>query len=371
MKNRILIIAPLPPPMTGNSLPVKILYDNLKQENDVEVINLSKSSYSAGINSLSRIIQIFKIFGQVYRKGRNKDLIYFTISESFAGNLKDILLYLLLKRKLKVTVIHMFGGAGMKRILDKKSGLQFYLNSFFLNRLRAIIVEGQTQADFFAKVVDPRKIHVVNNFAENYLFNTKSAISAKFQEDCPIRVLFISNFIYGKGYKEIVEAYALLDKEQQRKTAIDFAGGFGSIESKKIFLNSIKNFENLHYHGLVSGNEKQQLYHKAHVFCLPTYYPYEGQPFCILEAYASGCVLVTTNHSGIKDVFQDKKNGFEARKMDVESLKNIFEIISNSKNLFEIANSNYEYACKHYRSERFVGAMRTIFGSIIESRTKL
>jgi glycosyltransferase involved in cell wall biosynthesis len=63
------------------------------------------------------------------------------------------------------------------------------------------------------------------------------------------------------------------------------------------------------YHGdssaciIVDGPGKKNLFSEAHIFCLPTYYPYEGQPIAILEAFASGCVVITTNHSGISDFF--------------------------------------------------------------------
>ena len=64
----------------------------------------------------------------------------------------------------------------------------------------------------------------------------------------------------------------------------------------------------------MNGTQKKDLYSNAHIFCLPTYYPWEGQPFCILEAYAAGCVVITTNHSGISQVFKDGINGIEVEK---------------------------------------------------------
>jgi len=93
--NKILLIAPLPPPMTGNSLSVKILYEDIRKENDVDVINLSKNSYAPGINSAKRIFQILKILKGVLKSKVDKDLIYLTISESFAGNIKDLFIYLI------------------------------------------------------------------------------------------------------------------------------------------------------------------------------------------------------------------------------------------------------------------------------------
>ena len=72
----------------------------------------------------------------------------------------------------------------------------------------------------------------------------------------------------------------------------------------------------------MTGEKKRRLFAEAHVFCLPTYYSYyEGQPISILEAYASGCVVITTDHGGICDIFKDKINGFRVEKRSCLSIK--------------------------------------------------
>ena len=45
------------------------------------------------------------------------------------------------------------------------------------------------------------------------------------------------------------------------------------------------------------------------MFCLPTWLKFEGQPISIIEAYASGCIVVTTANGGINDIFNDNVNG--------------------------------------------------------------
>lgn len=54
---------------------------------------------------------------------------------------------------------------------------------------------------------------------------------------------------------------------------------------------------------------KLDLFVESHVFVLPTYYLFEGQPIGIIEAYAAGCVVVTTRHSNICDIFSGSING--------------------------------------------------------------
>jgi glycosyltransferase involved in cell wall biosynthesis len=362
----ILLIAPLPPPITGNSLPVKILYEELNKNHNVDVVNLSKDSYSAGVDSVQRVRQVGRILKDVVKKRSGKDLIYFTISESFAGNMKDLIIYMICFFNRKKIIIHMLGGAGMKDIIDHKQSIQSKLNRFFIKGLGGIIVEGKTQADFFSEVAPRNKIHIVPNFAEDFLFVTTDEIKDNFRNTDPLKILFLSNLLYGKGHNEIVEAYLSLSTSSREKIKIDFAGGFESEEYKKEFLNRIWGIDGIAYHGLVNGSEKKKLYTDAHVFCLPTYYPYEGQPFCILEAYATGCVVITTNHSGIGNIFRDGVNGFEVQKKSVESLTQGFEkIIVNRENLTSLAISNLEIAKRFYNTTIYKSSIKKAFSSIV------
>ena len=111
----------------------------------------------------------------------------------------------------------------------------------------------------------------------------------------------------------------------------------------------------------VAGSEKKALYGKSHVFCLPTYYPYEGQPISILEAYATGCVVVTTEHSGIPEVFRDGVNGFAVETKSAESIRQVLEQIARDpQRLVEIAVANRNVAHERYRTGTYQSALTGI-----------
>ena len=356
----ILVIAPLPPtnstlPFTGNSLPVKILVDELiKNNHTVEIIDLSKNSFSSGAN-LGRVFQILKILIQVFKKRKNKDVIYLTVAESFAGNIRDIFIYIICFSNLKRTVIHMLGGAMMKSILDHKNGLQFKVNRFFLGKLAAIIVEGQAQFDTFLNVAQKEKINIISNFAEDFLFINETKIYEKFKKIFPLKILFLSNMLYGKGYLELIDAYKSLPHTKREQISLDFAGGFDSEKEKNYFLEKIIYEKQVTYHGSVKGENKKKLYHEAHIFCLPTYYPYEGQPFSIIEAMAGGDGIITTNHSGIGYIFKDGTNGMEVQKQSVSALTQLLgNILSNSNQLLTFALNNRNEANEKYTQEKYL-----------------
>lgn len=361
-----LIVAPLPPPMSGNSLPVKVLCDELGAGNGLRVVNLNKKQHGSGRFSFGRVAQIAGICGRVWRQQKKYDIVYLTIAESFLGNIRDLLIYSICRMRLQTVVIHMFGGAGMNVLIGKGGGFRFRMNRFYLSRMGGIVVEGKTQAEMFSKVASPEKIHIVHNFAEEHLFVTEADIAANFRGREPLRILFLSNMLYGKGHFELLDAYLGLTEEFKAAITIDFAGKLVTEGDERLFLSKLEGEKNLRYHGPVSGDKKRELYRNAHVFCLPTYYPYEGQPFCILEAYAAGCAVITTNHSGIRDVFTHGVNGFEVEKRSVESLAaRLRQVCHEREALQAIAAANLRMATERFSRKRYLDSMKSILNDLL------
>jgi glycosyltransferase involved in cell wall biosynthesis len=262
-------------------------------------------------------------------------------------------------------VVHLHGGAGIRLFMLDKSSWRRRVNEFFLRRLGGVIVLGRRQLDVFANSVAREKVHIVPNFAEDYLFADELTIRNKFQNPQPLRLLFLSNMLPGKGHLELIDAFLSLDDTTKKNLVIDFAGGFESDEQKNAFLGKIEGVTQFRYHGTVRGDRKKELLHSAHVFCLPTYYPYEGQPISILEAFASGCVVITTDHSGILDVFADQINGYEVKKASAPDLKRAIEaVVANREGLHAIAVTNRESADRNYRTAIYNSRLLDIVDSL-------
>lgn len=358
---KILLIAPTPPPINGQSLASKVLLDFLKEENEVIYVNINKERKEGIKGILSRIFHLVIIYIKIFDGIRKCNRIYFTISESYAGNLKDILIYLICFRKLDMMVVHLHGGEGMTGIL-KKNKLLRNINVYFLERIKAFVALGDTHKNMLASYSQRIKIYTVPNFAEDYIFTSESAISNKFTNNVTLRCLFVSNLIDGKGYKELVEACRQLPKDIQQKIELNLAGQFKNEAEQRKYLKIINDSGFINYHGVVSGDKKADLFKNAHVFFLPTYYPFEGQPISILEAYASGCVVVTTMHSGIPDVFTNL-NGFPVEKRSEESIKDVIiqliDLFFNNE-LVSKALHNYREATNLYRAQKYCAHLKSI-----------
>jgi glycosyltransferase involved in cell wall biosynthesis len=231
-----------------------------------------------------------------------------------------------------------------------------------------VIVEGNVNRKAFSNVIMESKIFILPNFAETYLFADNETIASKYNlnDGEEISILYLSNLLPGKGYIELANAFLNLDENIQKKLKLTFVGGFESISDEDYFLKLIKQSEKIDYLGkFIDHGEKKKLYDNTHVFCLPTYYPYEGLPIAILEAYASGCAVITTPHSGIPDVFQEGVNGFQVEKGSIESLKIcLSQLHENKSKLMEFAMNNRNQASENHNIDSFSMKLKNIFKAI-------
>lgn len=125
-----------------------------------------------------------------------------------------------------------------------------------------------------------------------------------------ITVLYLSNLLETKGYVEFVEAIEYLSVFSELCIEVKLCGqivinGKESdrflthvaaqewIESQIERINQSHRIR-LHWINGATGKDKEKLFHEAQIFVLPSRYKVEAQPIAILEALASGCVVITT-----------------------------------------------------------------------------
>lgn len=362
--SRILFIAPVPPPITGQAVACEALYaDLMARGHDVTLINLSKQSFHQGVNSIGRLVEIAHVLLKTLRHGHKADLVYLTPAESVAGNLKDLAILLCLGPRIQRTFLHLHGGAGMRGLLTNRRSWLQKLNAWLLRRVGGVIVLGQRHVSIYSHIVAEDRIHIVKNFAGDEWFISDPALARKWSAPEKLNVLFLSNHLPGKGYQELVHAIALLSPDERAHFHFHFAGGFEDEASKHEFLERIAKLDGVTYHGTVSGENKRHLLEVAHLFCLPTYYPYEGQPISILEAYASGCTVITTDHSGIFDIFTPQENGWEVEPRSAQSITDVLRrSLSNIDSMAKMGLMNARQASTEYRRTRHLQTLRQRLG---------
>ncbi|WP_195972242.1 glycosyltransferase family 4 protein [Clostridium thermobutyricum] len=367
MKKKILMIGPFPEPITGMSLANKMLYDGLKKNYNVQFIDTDtekkiNSAKSQGKFDLKKVINSFNpiLLGINKILFSNFDVIYITPAQSYLGFMKYSL-FIKIAKWMKIPCYIHFHGGFVKKMYDSLNLKRKNRIKKLFNETSGIIVLGKSLVYMLDEIVPKEKVHVCENGIESeFLINEEELEEKLRKKNEDINILYLSNLMKTKGIIELLDA-ALIMKQENIKFILNIAGGI-EIDIENEVKNKINLLgENIKYHGIVKGKEKKELLKKANIFCLPTYYPNEGQPISILEAMGNGVAIVTTYQGGIIDIFKDRLNGIRCNERDEVSIKNAIVEAYDKYNEFSI--ENYKKCKKNYISEKFVERIEKIIFS--------
>ncbi len=129
---------------------------------------------------------------------------------------------------------------------------------------------------------------------------------ARSVNDTPV-VIFFGRLHESKGLNEIVKASAeLLNAGYEFRFRC-----FGDGPEREAFLSRISAVlgDRFEYGGVVGGTDKFKALDSADIFLLPSLYG-EGLPMALLEAMASGCLVVASEMASVAEVIVDGVNGY-------------------------------------------------------------
>ncbi len=356
-KLKICFIAQFPPPIHGLSKAVETLYNsNIKEDFELEKVDITNNK-----RFLKNLFSILK---------SKADLFYFTISQTKGGNIRDLIIFKLLELKNKKCLIHLHGGYYRKLVDNNMSSLQRKMNYKAISKLAGAIVLGESLKNIFHGMIDENKIIVVPNCVDDEFLMSDEEFLEKIaiQKEKKIKhVLYLSNFIKDKGYPYVLEMAKLekerCDRGEERKLHFDFAGKFFDKKEEDYFFYYItdNNLEDyVTYHGVVSGNEKNELLKMCDVFVLLTRYANEGQPISILEAMGNGMFIISTKHAGIPDIVQNDYNGWLLSEVNCSDILDKL----NSVDLCEFAVRNRNIVSEQYKENIYINNMKHCFKTI-------
>lgn len=332
MKNKIIAVGPTTQNNTavnGQSMMFQMLVDALVRNNikhivlDIGVSIFGSVERTSGKFSVYKaidysIILVKVFFICLFNTGQT---IYITTAQSKVGFTRDYFIINIARLFGCNVIAHQFG-ANYAGFYNSQSVFLRKLIKNTLGKCRFIIVEGDyTKRQFnFLSDFESRVIALPNGLPQKI---DSSDIKAKMiSADKPVKLFYLSNLIETKGFWDVLEATAILNRKGIAVEAV-FAGRFlesvddnkysTSKEAREAFLNVV-NLEALtdkvlHSDGMF-GEEKSKNFSSAHFFLLPSYYINEGQPVSVLEALAYGCVPIVTKHRLIPTMVNDDNGIF-------------------------------------------------------------
>lgn len=364
---KILFIGPLPPPYAGPEIATKLFLDSdLQKRFDIIHLNTTvrKSNAQKGKIDLTGLVGLIKFLVRlIYLQIRHRpEIVYYPITATLIGWIRDsacIIISTLLSNKI---VIHL--RAGHFRLFYEHSHpkIKKWIK-FLLNRCTLVIVQSNKLRNQFQGLVRDEKIQVLYNAVSCNDFSNLSLLS---KNRSTYKVLFLGHLSYAKGYCTVLKAIPIIVKEF-RNIEFQFAGT-KKIKETNIFYDQVTGqklcFENpdeiynkyiranrldshVHYLGNVYGNDKMQLFANADIFILPSYS--EGFSLSVLEALASGLVVVTTPVGALGEIIEDGNNGFTIKPGDVMALaENIIYLLQNDYKRKAMGYYNKQFARNHF-----------------------
>lgn len=348
-RKSILIIGPFPKPTTGVSLANLVVKGILEESEHFtpDILNTAYNKFDENIGSFSlhKLFFYLSFNFKIYKVVTNNS-IYFTPGQTFFGVAKYTAFIIFAWLLGKELIIHVHGnhlGTEYASLTGWKKKL-FY---FLISKMTKGIVLSESLRPNLKPFIAEKNIHVLYNFAEDYLSNANTPMSTD-----GVRIIYLSNLMKEKGILVLLESLRMLEENGVSYEA-KIAGNIDANHEEEI-KSQLASLKNTSYVGVVNGEEKKAFLDWGNTFVLPTFYQMEGQPISLIEAMATGNVLVTTRHAGIPDIVNEGKNGYFVEKKNAQDLYNRLEFLkNNSKKIAEIAAYNKIQFEKNYTRKQF------------------
>jgi glycosyltransferase involved in cell wall biosynthesis len=355
------------PPITGAALASEDVVEILKASGEVTVIPYQRGNLQSGSFSLRQVLRILACCLRLacLRVWKRFDRVYLVVSSSVLGNLRDLLFLLLMGGRLRRNLVVHLHGANFDLTMKRVPRPLRWLNRRLLGDIRAAIVLGDSFRDIFEGYVPKGKVAVIKNYFDASLLIPRDRVAAKFGPGEKVRILYLSNLMPEKGYRLLLDSFLDVPPEVRQHAELHFAGTIRPQDAGP-FLERIAQHANITYHGCVVGEQKRDLFWSSQIFCLPTLYRFEGQPISILEAYAAGCLVLTTGNGGIRDVFRAPEHGFSLDadlaicQIDFAGL--LTELIGNISRYQAVGSFNRSTAEANYQKSIFAKNILRVVG---------
>ncbi len=356
---KILIIGPFLSPLPGNSISNKVAYEGLSGKPGIKAskINTSTSFFDerVGFFSIQKLLNSIRFNLQVY-KIISSDVVYITPGQSFLGIVKYAILIFATKLLNRKLVLHIHGNY-LRQEYQNINSFKKSIAKFILGQADKGIVLSDLLIPNLTPFMPENKINIVHNFVEDFLFeDTQETINRKKLNK--LRIIYLSNLMLEKGILEFLETLKNLERKGINYEA-KIAGNMdtNTRDVIKKYFDEIKNFS---YLGVVDGESKKEMLLWANVFVFPSFYKMEGQPIAILEAMATGNIVLTSNHAGIPDVFSLDNGLFIDPKNPSDIVRQIINILKHKEKFERIMRHNHQYARSNFRDKKFIDSLESI-----------
>ena len=341
MKNRqFLFIGPLPPPIGGETVSTAKLIGSRYWDDagiSLTTINLYKGvriklqGEKINARDFFRAVRVFIQF--IFNlPGKDKVLLWITRRSLCSLGLAIILVSRMFG---KPVVVKIFGSYLVEQISEYGPRYRRFILSA-LSRAERILPQTCAIADGLVRDLglDESLIVCFPNFLLDRSFTGRREPRG-FKGKC----VFVGYIKEEKGVFDIIEALG-----SKSGTSCDFYGELIP-KYRMSFLEKIGKHDNLEYRGIVEPSTIIDMIKKYDVMLFPTRHIGEGFPAVILESFAAGVPIITTEWKSIPDIVENEVTGLLIQPGSPEQIKRAFDRLASDMELYEsLSSKGYESA---------------------------
>ena len=335
MKQKILFIMHMPPPVHGAAMVGQYIHDSklINEKFEGHYINLTtaKNLQDIGKVGFRKFVDFVMLLRRIRKslKTINPELVYVTPNACGGAFYKDYIVVQMIKRMGYQVVVH-YHNKGVATHQDKWFDDALYKR--FFKDIKVILLSECLYNDV-KKYVKRDDVFVCGNGIPSAAIESfvSAPIDAASPEDKIPHILFLSNLLISKGVVVLLDSLKVL-KEKGCRFVCDFVGGETVEMDAAMFQNEVakRGLEDMVvYHGRKYGSDKEAFLNAADMFVFPTFYPNECFPLVLLEAMQHRLPCVSTTEGGIPGIIDDGKTGFLVPKHDVAVLADKIQLLLN------------------------------------------
>jgi glycosyltransferase involved in cell wall biosynthesis len=357
---RLLVLAQTPPPLHGQSQMVETLVTGLPACG-IEVrhvqIRLSRTHADIGRWQPGKVISTLMAAAAARRIAEREhcDALYYVPAPAKRGALyRDLAVMRLCRDPRRKLVLHWHAPGLGEWLSTRATALERPLAVRALGGADlALVLAPELESD--ARVFAPKRTAVVPNGIPD------PGPAARRSGFAPIEVLFLGLGAREKGLPDTVEALALLAKRRPGSFRLTFAGSFAGESERRHFLKRAAELGGaVRQVGFASEAQKRELFLGSDLFCLPTYYPNEGQPLALIEAMAYDLRIVTTRWRAIPGTLPTGNVWF----VEPAKPRELAAAIEEAAGAMPPAGAMRGHFLKHFTRERHLASLAAALRSL-------
>lgn len=279
------------------------------------------------------------------------------------GIVRESIFLLIAKRKGIRTIVFFHGWLDTLGALIHKYFLPLF--RLIYGKTDAVIVLSERIRRILISWGLKQPIHVELTIISDDILNGFSFedVFSKREKSQRWRLLFLSRILRQKGIYETIDAWAAIKDNYPIDLLI--AGDGKDLEGVKRYARNIS-LDRISFYGYVTGEAKNNLFKRAHLYCLPSYT--EGMPVSVVEAMAYGLPVVTRWVGRIPEFFENGKHGFATNSKNPKVFRGLIETLYQNKNLYrEISWNNHAFAKSHFLASEAAVRIEHLYASVTKS----